>query len=139
MSTDTGKPLPHPTPESQPYWDGVAEGRLRLQRCAACHRPRHYPQLTCPHCYNLDCDWIDASGRGRVHSWTVAHHAFHPAFRDDLPYTLVTVDLDEGPRALGRLNPADAGRLRIGLPVQVSFPRNQAGTRLPEFSLIAEG
>lgn len=129
------KPLPHATPESQPYWDGVAQGRLRLQICAACRKPRHYPQLVCPECHSLDCDWIDASGRGRVHSWTVAHHAFHPAFQADLPYTLVTIDLDEGPRALARLARADEGRLALGLPVILGFPENEAGTRLPEARL----
>ena len=135
MST---KPLPHATVESQPYWDGVAQGCLRLQTCAACHRPCHYPQLACPHCYSLDCTWIDAAGTGRIHSWTVAHHAFHPAFRDELPYTLVTIDLDEGPRALGRLARVDEGHLAIGSRVRITFPPNEAGTRLPEISLIRD-
>jgi uncharacterized OB-fold protein len=107
---------------------------LRLQRCAACHKVRHYPQLVCTACYSVTCDWIEASGKGAVHSWTVAHHAFHPAFKDDLPYTLVTVDLAEGPRALGRLDPAAQDRLRIGLPVTVSFPRTAQGVALPVFS-----
>lgn len=34
--------------------------------------------------------------------WAVAHHAFHPAFAGKLSYVLVTVDVDEGVRALGR-------------------------------------
>ncbi len=139
MSTDIEqKPVPHATPVSQPYWDGAAEGRLRLQRCTGCGAVRHYPQLVCAHCYALGVEWIDASGRGAVHSWTVAHHAFHPAFRADLPYTLVTVDLEEGPRALGRLDAASEGQLRLGLPVQVSFPRNGEGIALPVFA-AAEG
>ncbi len=142
-STDTGstqagqKPVPHPTPESQPYWDGAAEGKLRLQRCTSCGTVRHYPQLVCAHCCSLGVGWIEASGRGTVHSWTVAHHAFHPAFKADLPYTLVTVDLQEGPRALGRLDPASQDRLRIGLPVQVTFPRNAEGVALPVFAAEA--
>jgi uncharacterized protein len=135
MSTAAdAKPVPHPDAGSQPYWDGAAEGRLRLQRCTGCGTARHYPQPVCPHCYSLDVEWFDASGRGTVHSWTVAHHAFHPAFKDDLPYTLVTVDLQEGPRALGRLDPASTGRLCLGLPVQVSFPRTEAGVPLPVFT-----
>lgn len=134
MSTNTDlKPEPHPTPESQPYWDGAAAGVLRLQRCSECHKVRHYPQLVCADCYSLECDWIDASGRGTVHSWTVAHHAFHTAFKDDLPYTLVTVDLAEGPRALGRLHPDAQALLRIGMAVKVSFPRNEQGVALPVF------
>ncbi len=133
MSADL-KPTPHPTAESQPYWDGAAEGRLRLQRCAGCGLVRHYPQLVCTKCYSVAVEWIDASGRGTVHSWTVAHHAFHPAFKTDLPYTLVTVDLEEGPRALGRLDPGSQNRLRIGTPVQVSFPANEQGVKLPMFT-----
>jgi uncharacterized OB-fold protein len=127
------KPVPHPTPESQPYWDGAAEGKLRLQRCTACGKLRNYPQLVCTDCYSLDVEWIEASGRGTVHSWTVAHHAFLPAFKADVPYTLVIVDLEEGPRTMGRLDPSAQAGLRIGLPVQVSFQRNEEGTALPIF------
>ena len=132
------KPAPHPTPESQPYWDGAASGTLRLQRCNGCGKVRHYPQLVCTECHSLGVEWIDGSGRGTVHSWTVAHHAFHPAFKEDLPYTLVTVDLAEGPRALGRLDAASQSRLRIGLPVQVSFPKDTAGVALPLFAAISD-
>ena len=139
MSTHAEKPQPHPTPESQPYWEGAAAGRLRLQRCTACGTVRHYPQLVCAHCYALGVEWIEASGRGTVHSWTVAHHAFHPAFKDDLPYTLVTVDLAEGPRAMGRLDAASQGRLCIGLPVAVAFPHDADGAALPVFTAVMEG
>ncbi len=132
MSASTeAKPAPHPTLESQPYWDGAAEGRLRLQRCTSCGKFRHYPQLVCDRCYSLAVEWIDASGRGVVHSWTVAHHAFHPAFGGELPYTLVIVDLEEGPRVMGRLDPSALELLRIGLPVRLTFQRNAEGVPLP--------
>ncbi|HYZ64003.1 MAG TPA: Zn-ribbon domain-containing OB-fold protein [Acetobacteraceae bacterium] len=126
----TDKPAPHPTKDSLPYWEAAAQGKLRLQRCGACHTVRHYPQPVCPKCYSLDVEWIEASGRGTVHSWTVAHHAFHPAFKADLPYTLLIVDLEEGPRAMGRLDPAAVTPPRIGLPVRISF----ADDRLPTFT-----
>lgn len=119
------KPAPHPSKDSLPYWQAAAEGRLRLQRCASCRTVRHYPQPVCPNCYSLETEWIDASGRGTVHSWTVAHHAFHPAFKADLPYTLLIVDLEEGPRAMGRLDPAAATPPRIGLPVRIGFGPDQ--------------
>ncbi len=135
MSIETEqKPMPHATPESQPYWDAAEAGRLKLQRCTACGTVRHYPQLVCANCYSLGVEWIDASGHGTVHSWTVAHHAFHPAFKAELPYTLVTVDLAEGPRALGRLDPASQARLRIGLPVTVAFPHDAGQAPLPVFT-----
>ena len=128
------KPVPHPTPDSQPYWDGAAEGKLRLQRCASCGKVRHYPRVACDHCYSLDVEWVEASGRGTVHSWTVAHHAFHPAFKGELPYTLLIVDLEEGPRAMGRLDPGFRDDPRIGMQVRVRFERNEEGIPLPIFA-----
>lgn len=100
--TAIAKPTPLPNEVSRPYWEAAAEGRLVLQRCADCNTVRNYPRLLCAVCYSEAVNWLPASGSGVVHSWTVAHHAFHPAFAAELPYTLVTIDLAEGVRALGR-------------------------------------
>jgi len=137
MSTQTteayGKPVPDITPDSKPYWDGLNERRLRLQKCGSCGKVRHYPHPMCAACYSFDVEWIDASGRGKVHSWTVAHHAFHPGFKSELPYVLVTVDLDEGVRMNAPLRGFDAAKLRIGLPVRVVFEQATAELSLPAF------
>ena len=61
-----------------------------------------------------------------IHSWTITHHAFHPAFADELPYTLVTVDLEEGVRTLARYSSNDA--LKLGLPVLLHFEQDAQGT-----------
>lgn len=129
------KPVPEPTPESKAYWDGLNEGRLLLQSCAACGRVRHYPRPLCDACYSFDVRWIEASGRGAIHSWTVAHHAFHPAFKAELPYTLLTVDLDEGVRLQAPLRAADPLALRIGMPVRIAFERVSEELTLPAFVL----
>jgi imidazolonepropionase-like amidohydrolase len=84
MSTSYAKLTPQPTPDTQPYWDGLTAHVLRLQRCADCGKVRHYPRPVCDACYSMRVDWIDASGRGNVHSWTTTHHAFHPGFKPDL-------------------------------------------------------
>lgn len=112
------KPLPQPTALTKPYWDAALAGRLVLQCCAACGKVRHYPRLLCDRCYSSEVNWIPATGKGLVHSWTVAHHAFHATFAAEVPYTLVTVDLEEGVRALGRWQ---GGALAIGTVVQGRF------------------
>jgi uncharacterized protein len=127
------KLVPSPTPDTQPYWDGLNEGHLRLQRCADCGKVRHYPRPMCDACYSMNVAWMDASGRGQVHSWTVTHHAFHPGFKSELPYTLVTVDLDEGVRMQAQIRRLDASELRIGLPVRVAFEPATEGLTLPVF------
>jgi uncharacterized protein len=115
MNEPLAKPLPVPTPLSQPYWDGLRAGQLLLQACTGCGVLRHYPRLLCDRCYSDGVRWQAADGRGVIHSWTVAHHAFHAGFAPDLPYTLVTVELREGPRALGRWL---GGAPALGLPVR---------------------
>lgn len=120
--TEALKPVPQPNELSAPYWEAAMQGRLVLQRCAQCGKVRHYPRLLCDSCYCDRVEWIEASARGRVHSWTVAHHPFHAAFVSDVPYTLVTVDLEEGVRALGRW---EGGTPAIGDPVQGRFQRSE--------------
>jgi uncharacterized OB-fold protein len=127
MSELPAKPIPMPTKMSQPYWDGVAAGLLRLQTCTNCGTPRHYPRLLCNRCYSDEVTWITASGRGQIHSWTVAHHPYHPAFVTEVPYTLVLVDLIEGPRAMGRW---DGNSLSIGDKVQGHFVPREGGSDL---------
>lgn len=122
------RPTPPPSELSRPYWQAAAQGQLVIQACAACGTLRHYPRLLCSQCHSDACAWQPASGQGVIHSWTVSHHAFHPAFVAELPYTLVTVDLDEGVRALGRWLGPDA--LGIGQPVQGRFEPREGGMDL---------
>ena len=123
------KPSPQPNELSRPYWEAAAEGRLVLQCCSDCGKVRVYPRLLCDACYSNAVHWKPATGRGTLHSWTVAHHAFHPAFAGDLPYTLVTVDLEDGVRALGRWNGGDTP-LALGLAVQGRFEPREGGVDL---------
>ena len=129
------KPVPHPSPLSAPYWDGARQGKLMLQRCGSCGVHRHYPQWLCGRCQSADTQWAQASGRGKVYSWTTTHHAFHPGFIEDLPYTLVTVDMEEGVRVLGRFN-SDTP-LKLDLPVQLHFEADAQGTPVPTFEPAA--
>ena len=122
------KPSPQTSELARPYWDAVAQGKLVLQSCSACGKVRHYPRLLCDACYSDAVTWLPSKASGTIHSWTVAHHAFHPAFAPELPYTLVTVDLDEGVRALGRWRSQVA--MSIGLPVRGTFEARQGGMDL---------
>ena len=118
--TEIPRPYPEPDGETQPFWDGVVAGRLRLQRCRACARHVFYPRSVCPHCMAAELEWVDASGRGAVHAFTVVHRA-PPGFADDAPYVVALVELEEGPRMLARLleiAPADA---EIGMSVEVAI------------------
>jgi uncharacterized OB-fold protein len=136
MSESYDGPLPEPTLDSQPYWAGLKENRLLLQRCSECGVIRHYARPMCSQCHSMKSAWVEASGRGHVHSWTVTHHPFHPAFKESVPYVLVTVDLEESVRMLSQLRGAKPTDLRIGLPVEVFFEAVTNEVTLPFFRLL---
>lgn len=122
------KPVPTESPLSQPYWDAARSGQLVIQRCTQCGKFRHYPRLLCDACYSKSCEFVPVSGSGVIHSWTVTHHVFHRAFTADVPYVLLTVDLSEGVRALGRWDSDHT--LAIGLPVRACFHLDQGAPEL---------
>ena len=127
------KPLPEPTLDSKPFWDGLKEHKLMLQQCAACGRVRHYPRPVCDHCYSMEVDWREASGDGVLHSWTITHHAFHHGFKGDLPYILATVDLAEGVRMQCQLKGVEPEELAVGLPVRMAYQTATDTVTLPVF------
>lgn len=116
------------------YWEGARRGVLVLQQCADCGTRRHYPRAMCAVCYSFEVEHVEHDGRGTVHSWTVAHHAFSPDTASDVPYVLVTVDLGDGVRALGRL--AAPAQPALGLAVRIGFTPDAAGEPRPVFTTI---
>jgi uncharacterized OB-fold protein len=133
-STALQRPVPEPTADSAPYWAALREHRLLLQQCAACGKLRHYPRPLCDACYSGEAGWTQSSGAGVIHSWTVAHHAFHPAFKSALPYTVVTIELAEGVRMLGPWRgPAEA--VRVGQRVRLVFEDVLPELTLPAFDV----
>jgi uncharacterized OB-fold protein len=96
-------PAPEITPLSEPYWKGLAQGRLLFQRCNRCGHAWLPPREECPQCLCADWAWQTASGRAKLISWGRFHIAYHPAFKDRVPYNVAVVELEEGPRLVSNL------------------------------------
>jgi uncharacterized OB-fold protein len=121
--------------ESLPYWEGLAQGELRLQRCDVCLRAIFYPRALCPHCFAETLSWIVATGKGVIYSYTVAHQAFG-AFAEGVPFVVALVELEEGVRMMTRIIDAPREQIAIGKRVQVSFEKIGEELVLPYFRLI---
>jgi uncharacterized OB-fold protein len=113
--------VPDPVGRNAEFYAWCARGELRFQRCDDCATWRHPPRATCGRCGSTRASWVPASGRGRVWSWTVTHQAFDPAFADELPYAVVVVETDEGPRLVGNLRGIAVEALQLDLPVTVAL------------------
>ncbi|OGK88329.1 MAG: hypothetical protein A2X52_12680 [Candidatus Rokubacteria bacterium GWC2_70_16] len=130
------RPLPHPiTPEATPFWNGLREQRLMLPRCLDCGRCFFYPRIACPHCHSRQIAWIEASGRGRLHAFEIAHQPMNRAFKVKPPYVLAMVELEEGPRMMSNLIDVepDPRAIRCDMPVEVVFERLTEEITLPLF------
>lgn len=121
--------------DSRPYWEGLARGELRIQRCDACARAVFYPRAFCPHCSADRLSWIVATGRGTVYSYTVAHQAYG-LFAGDVPFIVAIVELEEGVRMMSRIINAPRERVKVGAPVQVTFEAVGEDFTLPYFRLV---
>lgn len=135
--TETHRPLPKPTTLTAGFWEATARGELVVQRCLDCRRYRHYPQSMCPDCHSLKTEWSRVSGRGVIHSYTVAHQSFHPFWADKVPYVVATVELEEGVRMVDDMIELDPAKVRIGLPVEVYFESVSDEISLPKFRIVA--
>lgn len=131
---DEGAPL-RPRPainRDNAFWfEAAREHRLLIQRCADCHALRHPPGPACPHCNSFDWDTVEASGRGEVYSFTVAHHPKLPAF--DYPLPIGVVELAEGTRLIADLVDVAPEDVRIGMPVELTWIDADPELSLPAF------
>ncbi|CAN5327458.1 OB-fold domain-containing protein [soil metagenome] len=129
-------PQPGISDDTRFFWEGLALDRLLAQRCDSCGTMRHPPGPVCSKCHSLEWSAVELSGRGALYSWTVIHHAAHPAF--DYPHTIGLVDLDEGLRIIAPLEDVPADDLAEGLRLEVRFHHVEGEQRLPSFRQATE-
>jgi uncharacterized OB-fold protein len=86
-----------------PFWDGLVDGEVRLQKCDKCGAHQYPPESFCYECGAQDLPWTKVNGEGTVYSFIVVHQSYHKAFKDFLPYTVAIVQMDEGPRMLSAM------------------------------------
>ena len=129
-----GLPVPIVNADSAPYWEGAREGKLLLQRCEVCQALRFFPRYLCTECGSEKTRWVEASGRGTVHSFTIVHRAALPEFQAQTPYAIALIDLAEGPRMMTNVVGEDALNVEIGDAVDVTFEdRGIDGAKIPQF------
>lgn len=134
MTTSTyNKPLPVISGLNAPFWEAAKKHELRLQRCRTCGRFFYPASSLCPFDWSKDFEWAPVSGRGKVTSWVVFHQEYFPGFEPDLPYNVVQVELEEGPRILSNLRGVNNDEIRFDMPVEVWFDDVTAEVTLPKF------
>ncbi len=123
MSEESGYPLPAPAPEglNAEWYEFVAGGELRFQRCDDCGKWRHPPRVLCAACGSDHWTWTASTGKGAIYSWTVTHRPLHPMFAEVVPYAVVVVEMEEGVRIICSVREIANEDLSLDLPVSIGI------------------
>lgn len=133
-----GLPIPVPEPDglSAPYWSGLRENRLLVQRCGGCGGWQFGPEWICHRCHRFDPEWVEVAPRGRIFSWERAWHPVHACLKDHGPYLVVVVELPHAGnvRMLGNLLGDPRQEVVIGAEVEGVFEHHAQAN--PPYSLM---
>jgi uncharacterized OB-fold protein len=137
MSEVSAKPAPVPSPETAEYWAGAKRHELMIQRCRGCGRHQFYPRVLCTSCSSRDVEWVRASGRATVRSYTVVRRPVSEAYAADVPYVVALVTLAEGPTMMTHVVGGPVEAMRIGMHVEVAFQDWSETVSVPVFRPVA--
>lgn len=135
MAVSEFAPRPRPVVNAlnRGFWDGCANGELRIQRCGACRTWQHPPRARCAQCLSADIGFEAVSGRGAIYTFTVARHAARPGI--PVPFVLALVELVEQPglRLTTNIVGCDVDHVEIDVPVRLRFDTEPDGFAVPVF------
>lgn len=115
------------------FWEACRERRLILQQCSATGKCFYPPAPASPYTGRPEWKWMEASGKGELWSFVIFHQSYFPGMKDELPYPVAMVKLDEGPYLLTNLEGVQARDVAIGMRLAVRFPGGPDGFLLPQF------
>lgn len=124
-----GMPLPQPNMDDAPFWQNCSQRRLCFQCCADCGLPRHPPTPLCPRCHSAAQRWLEAPDAASIYTFTVVHHAAHPAVVPCLPYVIAAVEFAGFPqvRLVTNVTDIQPSQVRVGMKVQLWWDRVETG------------
>ncbi len=114
-------PRPKPTIHHDNYvfWEGCKQHKLMIQKCGNCGTLQHPPRPMCSNCNSLEKDYVEASGKGEVHSFFIGERSLHPLFPPG--FNMVLIDLEEGVRIVATIVDAEPDQIDFGTKVTLDF------------------
>ena len=96
------------------YNKALIKDKLLALKCSSCQAITCPPKMTCQKCTDTDLEVIELSGKGKIETFTTVYVA--PEGREnEIPYTIVLVELEEGPWIMGNLIVGDPARINMKL------------------------
>jgi len=129
------KPRPTIDPDSKIYWDAANDNKLMVQYSIETKEYFLYSKQLTNATDSKNIEWRQVSGKGKIYSFTIVYAPAGPAFTDDTPYIVASIELDEGARIISNLLTDDIEKVSIGDHVKVIFEKQNDGFTIPKFEL----
>jgi uncharacterized OB-fold protein len=130
----SGRPIPVTDEASQPFFDATRQGKYLLKYCATCKRHLAPQAEVCDSCFGNELEWREASGKGTVYSFVINHQVLHPGFKDLGPYSVIVVELEEGPRITSTYDGPNE-EIEVDMAVKVTF-EDLGEVTVPKFARV---
>ena len=122
---------PLSNPEYEEFYAYIDGRDLHLQRCSACGVVRFPISPVCYACFSDAWTWQRSSGYGHVSSWVVFRRQYFADY--PVPYTVVQVEMEDGPRLTANLLGAEPEAVSQGMLVKVAYEELEGGGYLMQF------
>ncbi len=122
------------------YEQFLSEEKLMGSRCKKCGALYLPPRPICVRCSGNEMEWVEMKGKGKLAAFTCI--SVGPAFMIEEgydrahPYCSGVVALDEGVKAVARIEGIDASKpetIRVGMPLAATFLHRGEGEKKRAF------
>ena len=132
------KPRPTIDIDSKTYWDAAKNKKLMIQYSLDTKEYFLYSKQLINTTDSKNVEWREVSGKGKIYSYTVVHAPAGPAFKDDTPYIVASIELEEGARIISNIITQDIENISIGDSVKVVFEKQDDAFTIPKFEIVED-
>jgi uncharacterized OB-fold protein len=127
------KPIPEMNDISKPYWDAVQREEFFLQRNKKTGNYLFIPRELASDDFSQDLEWVKASGKGEIATFSIAKPPLFEFYAAELPYVVAIIKLSEGPQMMSNIINCNPEDVHVGMNVKVTFEERKDGFKIPQF------
>tara|TARA_B100000686_G_scaffold136347_1_gene143612 strand:- start:17360 stop:17767 length:408 start_codon:yes stop_codon:yes gene_type:complete len=129
------KPKPIIDNDSKVYWESAKNNKLIIQYSKKNNEYYLYSKQLISNIDSDDIEWIEVSGKGTIYSFTEVYVPAGPAFKEEVPYIVASIELEEGARIISNIINVHNKEISIGKKVKVIFCKHSENLTIPKFEL----
>ena len=118
---------------SKHWFEAASRDVLLIQRDPLTGAAQMYPRARIAGFPEREPEWVEATGRGTLYSFTVVERSIHTDVSAITPFVIAIVDLEEGARITSWVVDTPIEKIRCDMALKVVFREIHPGVKMPCF------